>query len=48
VEEQHAADLGLPAPRPRNAALRSLYAGAIGVEAMPSLDLSLKDLLERR
>ncbi|MFL5766414.1 MAG: dTDP-4-dehydrorhamnose reductase [Actinomycetota bacterium] len=48
VEEQHAADLGLPAPRPRNAALRSLYAAAIGIEPMPALDLSLKDLLERR
>jgi dTDP-4-dehydrorhamnose reductase len=48
VAEQHAADLGLPAPRPRNAALRSLYAAATGIEPMPSLDLSLKDLLERR
>jgi dTDP-4-dehydrorhamnose reductase len=48
VEEQRAADLGLPAPRPRNAALRSLYARGIGIEPMPSLDLSLKDLLERR
>jgi dTDP-4-dehydrorhamnose reductase len=48
VEEQRAADLGLPAPRPRNAALRSLYASGIGIEPMPSLDLSLKDLLERR
>jgi dTDP-4-dehydrorhamnose reductase len=48
VDEQRATELGLPAPRPRNAALRSLYASAIGIEPMPSLDLSLKDLLERR
>ncbi|HEY2804041.1 MAG TPA: NAD(P)-dependent oxidoreductase [Actinomycetota bacterium] len=48
VESQHAEELGLPAPRPRNAALRSLYSAAIGIEPMPSLDLSLKDLLERR
>jgi dTDP-4-dehydrorhamnose reductase len=48
VVEQRAADLGLAAPRPRNSALTSLYARAIGLEPMPSLDLALKDLLERR
>ena len=47
VREQRSAELDLPAPRPRNAALRSLYASGIGIP-MPSLDLSLKDLLERR
>ena len=48
VEEQRSAELGLPAPRPRNTALTSLYAEAVGLEPMPSLDLALKDLLERR
>jgi dTDP-4-dehydrorhamnose reductase len=48
VEEQHAATLGLPAPRPRNAALRSLFAQGIGIEPMLPLEVSLKDLLDRR
>jgi dTDP-4-dehydrorhamnose reductase len=48
VEEQRAADLGLPAPRPRNSALSSVLVPGLGLEPMPSLDLSLKDLLERR
>jgi dTDP-4-dehydrorhamnose reductase len=48
VEEQRAAELDLPAPRPRNAALTSLFAQGIGLEPMASLDLALKDLLERR
>jgi dTDP-4-dehydrorhamnose reductase len=48
VEAQRAAELSLPAARPRNAALTSLFVRGIGLEPMPSLDLSLKDLLERR
>ncbi|MDP9243315.1 MAG: dTDP-4-dehydrorhamnose reductase [Actinomycetota bacterium] len=48
IQEQRAAELNLPASRPRNAALTSLFAQGIGLEPMSSLDLALKDLLERR
>jgi dTDP-4-dehydrorhamnose reductase len=48
VVEQRSAELDLPAPRPENSALKSVFARGIGLEPMPSLDLALKDLLERR
>jgi dTDP-4-dehydrorhamnose reductase len=47
-EEQHAADLGLAAPRPRNSALVSLYLDGLGVPPMPDLDVALKEFLDER
>jgi dTDP-4-dehydrorhamnose reductase len=44
VTIQHAADLSLPAPRPSNSALTSLFVHHIGVDPMPSLDDALTDL----
>ena len=46
--EQHAEELGLPAPRPRNSALVSKYADDAGVPPMPPLDQSLKEFLDAR
>lgn len=45
---QKAEELGLPAPRPRNSALVSLYADAAGVPPMPPLDQALKEFLDAR
>lgn len=47
VEPQRADELGLPAPRPRNSALVSLFAAEIGVPAYPPLDDALRELLSR-
>jgi dTDP-4-dehydrorhamnose reductase len=47
VQGQRAQDLGLPARRPRNSALRSLFTAEVGVPPMPSLDEALRDLLSR-
>ena len=41
VGPQRAADLSLVAPRPVNAALRSVYIGEVGIDPMPPLDESL-------
>jgi dTDP-4-dehydrorhamnose reductase len=45
VEPQRAADLGLPAPRPVNSALTSVYTAHLAVDPMPSLEEGLKDFL---
>jgi len=45
VEPQRAADLGLPAPRPRNSALASVFAGQVGLSPLPSLDDALGRLI---
>ena len=47
VEPQRADELGLPAPRPRNSALVSLFAAEVGVPAFPPLDEALRELLSR-
>jgi dTDP-4-dehydrorhamnose reductase len=47
VAPQKAEELDLPAPRPRNSALTSLFTDAIGLEPMPALDRALAELLGR-
>ena len=48
VTIQHAAELNLPAPRPSNSALTSLFVHDTGLAAMPPLDEALADLYGRR
>jgi dTDP-4-dehydrorhamnose reductase len=45
VREQTSAELDLPAPRPANSSLTSVFASEVGVPAFPSLDEAVKDLL---
>lgn len=45
VREQRAGDLGLPAVRPRDSGLTSLYAGEVGLLPMPAVDVALGELL---
>lgn len=45
VQPQHAADLGLAAPRPVFSALTSVFTPHVGIEPMPSLEEGLKDFL---
>jgi dTDP-4-dehydrorhamnose reductase len=47
VEPQRAQDLVLPAPRPRNSALTSVFTAEIGVPPMPPLEDGLRELLAR-
>jgi dTDP-4-dehydrorhamnose reductase len=47
VVAQRADDLGLPAPRPRNSALSSVFLTAVGIPPMPPLDDSLRAALDR-
>ena len=42
---QRGDDLGLPAPRPRNSALTSLFTKEIGLEPMPDLDSAVREFL---
>jgi dTDP-4-dehydrorhamnose reductase len=44
VTIQHAEDLDLPAPRPSNSALTSLFVHDAGIDPVPPLDIALKDL----
>lgn len=46
--EQTAEQLALPAPRPRDSSLRSVYAGQVGIDAFPPLDQALKEFLDAR
>jgi dTDP-4-dehydrorhamnose reductase len=46
VRAQHGDELGLPAPRPRNSALASLFTAEVGIAPMPPLDDALRELLE--
>jgi dTDP-4-dehydrorhamnose reductase len=48
VTGQRAEDLGLPARRPRNSALRSLFTAELGLSPMPSLDVALKEFADAR
>ncbi len=48
VAPQKAEELGLPAPRPRNSPLVSLFWADIGLPPMPPLDEALRDLLATR
>jgi dTDP-4-dehydrorhamnose reductase len=47
VRSQRADELGLPAPRPRNSALTSLFTAEVGVPPMPPLEDALRELLAR-
>jgi dTDP-4-dehydrorhamnose reductase len=47
VAPQRAEELALPAPRPRNSALVSLFSAAVGVPPMPPLDDALREMLAR-
>ncbi|MEX1046816.1 MAG: NAD(P)-dependent oxidoreductase [Actinomycetota bacterium] len=46
VRAQTADELGLPALRPRNSSLSSLFSRDAGLEPMPDLDISLKEFLD--
>jgi dTDP-4-dehydrorhamnose reductase len=43
-----AEELGLPARRPRQSPLTSLFLGELGVDPIPPLDVGLKELLDER
>lgn len=45
VREQRSEELDLPAPRPRDSSLTSLFAAEAGIASMPPLDEALEELL---
>ncbi len=47
VTSQRADDLALPAPRPRNSALTSVFASEVGLAPFPPLEVALRELLSR-
>jgi dTDP-4-dehydrorhamnose reductase len=47
VEAQRSEDLELPAPRPRDSSLDSIFTSLLGLEPMRSLDAALEDFLHR-
>lgn len=47
VEPQRADELGLPARRPRDSSLASLFTAEVGLPPMPPLEAALKEALER-
>jgi len=48
LTEQRVGDLNLPAPRPRNSALTSLFLAETGVAPLPPLDVAIKELMDGR
>ncbi len=44
VFEQHADELGLPAPRPRGSALTSAFLHEVGIDPLPPLEVALKEM----
>jgi dTDP-4-dehydrorhamnose reductase len=46
VEPQRAEELDLPAPRPNDSSLTSIFTSELGIAPMPALDDSLKDFLD--
>jgi dTDP-4-dehydrorhamnose reductase len=48
IRPQRAEELGLPAPRPRNSSLISIFAAEAGIEPLPRLDESLAAFLAGR
>jgi dTDP-4-dehydrorhamnose reductase len=48
LERQHVEELALPAPRPRNSALTSLFLPDTGIPPMPPLDVAVKEFIDER
>ena len=48
VQVQRVDALSLPAPRPRNSSLVSLFLHEAGISPMPALDVAVKEFLDER